>query len=592
MDTQDTAVSSSVPPEESSGELSPRVLRGVRKYADPPPTKKRAAGDDTSWDEEEGSSSESDIDFSLLSTNLTSRKNTRSSTKWAVDNFVRWQKSRAARFSDNSEETPPSGLLKSSDPVLLGKWLALYADEVRKKDGSFYPAKTVYQLLAGLYRYMRNLNPSCPNFLNDGPYFRSIHDAFAKERSNVTEYKIHRSLSKEEQDKLLASGTLSIDTPEALLKTLYVLNAKSFGLYSAEHQSRLRLSHLKRMTNPLRYVYRGHTAETLSSISRAKADITVYARTPGAQEGTLCHVHVLDFYLEEIPSEAYEKDLFYLQPVENWMSAAEEHWFAVKPMGRSAIAKLVGDIRATLPGLQSPSTPVEGVDGDTTSVPQSSQGSPPVSAAPHVYVVHSSDPNLSPAFLEGGGSNSQPIILSTANFAVTQKIISPQQQERMLEIARVTPNPTNQPLFFIPATCTIPPGSSTPTTPTPEVFQIPNTAIITPPLNQSLYPSTQGRAEPHVPATQPSVQPVIDLTDTDTETQTLTSTNEPAPAQTTNQQPITSPQGSNPSQAAKDSLQQQILPSNSGLPQLVFNNCHVSIFVTQQAAPSSTSNEE
>jgi hypothetical protein len=76
-------------------------------------------------------------------------------------------------------------------------------------DGSYYPARTVHLILAGLYRYMRSLNPSWPNFLSDGHHFRSIHDAFVTERGNAAEYK---TLSKEEQDKLLASGTLSIET--------------------------------------------------------------------------------------------------------------------------------------------------------------------------------------------------------------------------------------------------------------------------------------------------------------------------------------------------------------------------------------------
>ena len=601
MDSQDTASSSSACPLESSGELPVRMLRGGRKYADPPPAKKRAAGGGASM-MDEGSSSDSEIDFSALPTWT---KNTRVSTKWAIDTFVCWQKSRAARFPGNSEERPPSGLLKSSDPQLLGKWLGLFADEARKTDGSYYPGKTVYHILAGLHRYMRSLNPSCPNFLSDGPHFRSIHDAFVTERGNAAEYKIHRSLSKEEQDKLLASDTLSIDTPDALLKALFVLNAKSFGLHSAEHQGRLKLSYLKRMTDPLRYVYREQPAEavSVSSMSRAKADKTVHALAGAQDAGNLCPVHVLDFYLKKIPPEAFEKDVFYLHPVKEWTSS--EHWFTLRPMGRSAIAKLVGEIRATLPGLSSSSdvghspgagvtSVAQGQEGDQTIAPQSSQGSPPVSVAPQVYVVHGSDPNLSPASLEGG-DNSQPVILSTATSAVSQNVITPQQQERMLEIARATPNPTNQPLFFIPATCTVPPGSATLPTQTQDFFR---TASITTPLNRSLYPSTQQSAVTKQPRAgrQPSVPPVIDLTATDTATQSPPPANVPAPAQTTNQQPTQPVQSSlpqsTPSQAFKKESQQLMLPSISGLPQLVFNNCHVSIFITQQAAPSSTSSEE
>ena len=106
-------------------------------------------------------------------------------------------------------KSPITAKRGSSDLQLLDKWLGLFADEARKTNGSYYPARTVHLILAGLYRYMRSLNPSWPNFLSDGHHFRSIHDAVVTERGNAAEYK---TLRKEEQDKLLASGTLSIKT--------------------------------------------------------------------------------------------------------------------------------------------------------------------------------------------------------------------------------------------------------------------------------------------------------------------------------------------------------------------------------------------
>ena len=66
------------------------------------------------------------------------------------------------------------------------------------------------------------------------------------------------------------------------------------------------------------------------------------------------YVRILDFYLKKIPLEVFEKDVFYLRPVKDWTSS--KHWFTLRPMGRLAIAKLVGEIRATLPGLSSSSS--------------------------------------------------------------------------------------------------------------------------------------------------------------------------------------------------------------------------------------------
>ena len=601
METRDAAVSSSVHLE-SPGE-SPR--RGSKEWDGPPPAKKRATaeGSGSSADEEdEGSSSESEIDSSVLET---SSKNTQSNNRWALRTFVRWQKMRIARSPEDSEERPPAGLLKSSDPELLCKWLALFADEVRKKDGSYYPGKTVYMLLAGLHRYMSTLNPSCPNFLADSPLFKPIHDAFARERSNAVELKINRSLGKEEQEKLLASGTLSVDTPYALLQTLYVLNAKSFGLHSIKHQRKLKLSFLKRMTDPLRYVYIEQPLQSLSSMSRAKTNKTVRALTD-AQEGNLCHVRILDFYLKKIPPEAFEKDVFYLKPVkecaDSW--ASTEHWFTAKPLGRAAVTKLVREIHARADGLDSSSctrpSPSTGFgfvaqgperQGSSTSatVSPSSLQSPPVSATPQVFVVQGSDSNISPTLPEGE-AGSQPKIL-TASSAVSQNVITHQQKDKMLEIARATPNPTNQPLFFIPATCTVapsPPGNTSQTQ-QPDAFQIPPSATITSPHTQPPCPSTHQTSA--VPQPQPE-QLVIDLTGADAApVEPPIPKPTPTPTPPTNPLPLQSPPQAKPSRPARVSEQQTLL-SNLGLPQLVFNNCHVSIFVTQPEASSSTNNEE
>ena len=47
-------------------------------------------------------------------------------------------------------------------------WLARYACETRSKNGSKYPASTVFALLAGLLRHMRAIDGSCPNVLDVG----------------------------------------------------------------------------------------------------------------------------------------------------------------------------------------------------------------------------------------------------------------------------------------------------------------------------------------------------------------------------------------------------------------------------------------
>ena len=86
-------------------------------------------------------------------------------TKWALMNFLAWQKSRNERFKGDEAKQVPLTLLESTDPSVLAKWLALYCAETRKQDGEEYPPKTIYALLTGILRHKRSLNQDCPTSL-------------------------------------------------------------------------------------------------------------------------------------------------------------------------------------------------------------------------------------------------------------------------------------------------------------------------------------------------------------------------------------------------------------------------------------------
>ena len=64
----------------------------------------------------------------------------------------------------------------------------------------------------------------------------------------------HRNLTKEDERKLWDSGLMSQTTPRSLQNAASFTVGKMFCLRGAEHRS-LKLSRLKRMKNPDRYVY-------------------------------------------------------------------------------------------------------------------------------------------------------------------------------------------------------------------------------------------------------------------------------------------------------------------------------------------------
>ena len=44
--------------------------------------------------------------------------------------------------------------------------LSLFLAEARKVNGEHYPPKTLFQLMAGLLRHARSIDPNYPNFLD------------------------------------------------------------------------------------------------------------------------------------------------------------------------------------------------------------------------------------------------------------------------------------------------------------------------------------------------------------------------------------------------------------------------------------------
>ena len=281
------------------------------------------------------------------------RSNTEANTRWALANFSAWQKRRKERFPDNSEEHVPTELLKSSDSKLLSKWLSLYAAEARKQDGSVYLSKSIYLLLAGLLRHMRSLNPACPNFLSYSnvefaQLHRSLENTFRELQGSqtVSEPKTSEAFSREEEDRLWSSGALSTENPKGLLRAAFYLNGRNFGLVGGDKHRQLKISQLKRVSHPPRYVYTRCVPENQHvPFTGKKTRPQSICIDAVAEKGTRCHVHVLDLYLQKLPPEALENDVFYVQP-EAFFIDPTKSWFTAKPVGLNALGRMVRDICA------------------------------------------------------------------------------------------------------------------------------------------------------------------------------------------------------------------------------------------------------
>lgn len=230
-------------------------------------------------------------------------RNTAYSTKWAVTTFSTWAKNRNTAFSDTPDKLVPADVLQSTDCKLLCKWLSLFVAEARKQDGSCYPPKSLYLLMTGLLRHMRSsLGDKCPNFLDTKlPSFEPLHNAmdnvFRQLRADGVgaESKATEVFSKEEEDLLWSSGTLSTDSPKGLFNAVFFLNGKSFCLRGGDEHRNLKLSQFTREANRYKYVESAskNRAGGLGQL-RVKNKTVYIDMVPEA--GIRCHVYVLDMY--------------------------------------------------------------------------------------------------------------------------------------------------------------------------------------------------------------------------------------------------------------------------------------------------------
>ena len=80
---------------------------------------------------------------------------THKSTKWAVNAFTAWvcERNKTATYS---EQCPKDLLSNKPTTEELNLWLCRFMLEARKGDGTQYPAKSLYQILCGLYRHAKS----------------------------------------------------------------------------------------------------------------------------------------------------------------------------------------------------------------------------------------------------------------------------------------------------------------------------------------------------------------------------------------------------------------------------------------------------
>ena len=178
---------------------------------------------------------------------------TTNSTRWAIKTFQLWCRE---RNSKEILEPVPFNLLECSDPELL-KHFARFIVEVRKTNGENYPPATLHQILSVLLRYMREVSPQCPNFLDKSDArFRKLHRTMDAVFHDLhvdgigRQVKHAQLITATEENSLWNNGS-----PRALQNAVFFTVGKMFCLRGGQEHRGLKISQVVRFYDPDRYVY-------------------------------------------------------------------------------------------------------------------------------------------------------------------------------------------------------------------------------------------------------------------------------------------------------------------------------------------------
>ena len=181
---------------------------------------------------------------------------------WAVKMFNDWKRATNERAK---EARVPDDIFLCSDKEIITSILSRFVAETRITNGIAYPSKTLYQLMCGPLRHMKE----CPNFLDKKDnQFRTLHRAMDAHFHHLHSNGVGRiikhakSQSREDEQKLWATGVMGTTNPRALQNTAFFIVGKMFSLTGGQELCELKLSHVVRHDYPNRYEYTEHVSIT------------------------------------------------------------------------------------------------------------------------------------------------------------------------------------------------------------------------------------------------------------------------------------------------------------------------------------------
>ncbi|XP_011406040.1 PREDICTED: uncharacterized protein LOC105313923 [Amphimedon queenslandica] len=215
----------------------------------------------------------------------------------------------------------------------LCKVLSSFVMETCKEDGKEYTPKSIYLMIAGLQRAMRQHKgrSSSFNIFSDSRFelfhnicdhkFRTLHQQGIGAKS-----KHANALTDEEANKYLC---LRGGNEHRLLRFSQFIRETA----TADGKERAC------------YIYTEQGSKNHSGgMGQLHLDNKVVHHFEVPEEGSRDYVHILDQYFEKVPREAIEKDNFYVRSLSSIVEG--KPWFNSVPIGKNKLSSMVKDMCA------------------------------------------------------------------------------------------------------------------------------------------------------------------------------------------------------------------------------------------------------
>ncbi|XP_061195452.1 uncharacterized protein LOC133203697 [Saccostrea echinata] len=168
--------------------------------------------------------------------------NTKNNTKWAMNLFEKWRASRGGDIPELNHMTSEQ----------MSFWLGRFVMEARKKDGTEYPPRSIYLILCGLLRFLKDNGVYDKNFLDEsnGEFaeFRKLVDARMKsliDKGLGCDVKQADPILPQDEETLWLKSVFGRETAEQLQHTVFFYACKLFGLRGYDEHHSLQCEQFK-----------------------------------------------------------------------------------------------------------------------------------------------------------------------------------------------------------------------------------------------------------------------------------------------------------------------------------------------------------